>query len=391
MSKSIPAGTAPAISIERVAGDLSLVGWEGTDLLIKGDQDEVRFEQDGERFTFSSSADLALRVPRAASISIQKIDGDAAVRGVSGLLEIKEVIGDLSVRDINAVAIDSVGADFSLRGAKGNLSLKNAGSDVSARDVGGNVALGSVGDDLVLRDARGNVSANVGDDVVLYLDPKTGNAYSITAGDDILLVLPQSLNATLNLHGDEIHIELPGVKDEEDITERVITLGDGSAAISLNAGGDVRVTNRVEAGDSAEEFGNFAGINMDFSGLGDVISRTVEQATRHAHRARVDAAAMSERISERVERAAQRAQRKVEEAARRAEHRARDAERRSRRVHGGLEVGRWNWDFTSKGVPTPPDEPVSDEERMSILRMLQEKKITAEEAEKLLSALEGGF
>ena len=38
----------------------------------------------------------------------------------------------------------------------------------------------------------------------------------------------------------------------------------------------------------------------------------------------------------------------------------------------------------------PKSDPVSDEERMTILRMLSEKKITSEEAEKLLSALEGG-
>ena len=35
-------------------------------------------------------------------------------------------------------------------------------------------------------------------------------------------------------------------------------------------------------------------------------------------------------------------------------------------------------------------QPVSDEERMAILKMLQEKKITSEEADKLLTALEGG-
>jgi hypothetical protein len=35
-------------------------------------------------------------------------------------------------------------------------------------------------------------------------------------------------------------------------------------------------------------------------------------------------------------------------------------------------------------------EPVSEEERMAILKMLQEKKITSEEADKLLAALEGG-
>ncbi len=35
-------------------------------------------------------------------------------------------------------------------------------------------------------------------------------------------------------------------------------------------------------------------------------------------------------------------------------------------------------------------QPVSDEERLAILKMLQEKKITSEEADKLLAALEGG-
>ena len=38
----------------------------------------------------------------------------------------------------------------------------------------------------------------------------------------------------------------------------------------------------------------------------------------------------------------------------------------------------------------PKSEPVAEEERMAILKMLQEKKITAEQAEQLLQALEGG-
>ena len=39
--------------------------------------------------------------------------------------------------------------------------------------------------------------------------------------------------------------------------------------------------------------------------------------------------------------------------------------------------------------PSPPSEP-AEEERMAALKMLAEKKITAEQAEQLLSALEGG-
>ena len=354
MSKTIFAGRTPKIVIENIGGDLSLVGWEGEDILLKCDDEEMRCEQDGNTVTISCEDDASLRVPKLASVLIQNIEGDASIRGVMGGIELKEIQGDLSIRDVDSVSIDSIQSDFSLRGAKGNLSIKNAESDVSIRDVDGNVSLESVANDLALRDVRGNVSANIADDVVLYLNPQTGNTYSVTAGNDILLVMPPKANATLTLSADEINVEWKGVQNDEDATSRVITLGDGSAAVTLNAGGDIRVTNQADAGDTAEEFGNFAGVGIDWSGFGERISRQVEQATRRATKQAEDAA---------------------------------------RRVKGNVKVdvkmGRWNWDLSPKGVPMPPKPPVSDEERMAILKMLQEKKITAEEAEKLLAAMEG--
>lgn len=369
MSQTISAGNTPKIMIENVGGDLSLVGWEGQEILIKGDDEEIRVQQDGETVTLSSSDDLSLRVPRGTSVLIQAIGGDAAIRGVSGALELKEVRGDLSIRDVDSVAVDTVNADFSLRGAKGNLFVKSAHSDVSIRDVGGNVTLQSVADDLTLRDVRGNVTANGGDDVVMYLNPQASNTYNITAGDDILLVLYAKADATLTLHGDEISVDWPGIENEEDSSERVVTLGNGSAQITLNAGGDVRVTNRPDAAESADEFGNFAGINFDWSNFGKDFD---------------------DRVSKRVNEATRRAQKKIEEATKRIERHTHRAEQKSHGFKGALEIGRWNWDLGAKGTPQPPKEPVSDEERMTILKMLQEKKITAEDAEKLLSALDGG-
>ena len=364
MSKTISAGRTPRIEITAVSGDLSLVGWEGDDILLKADDEEMNVKQDGDQVTIACKDDLSMRVPKGSTVIIHRITGDASVRGVMGAIELKEISGDLSMRDVVTVAIDTVHSDFSLRGAKGSLSIRKAGSDVSVRDVDGNVAIESVSDDLALRDVRGSVTANVGEDVVMYLNPQAGNTYAVNAGDDILLVMPPKANATLTLSADEIDVDWNGVENEEDATSRVIILGDGSANLTLSAGGDIRVSNRSDAGESAEDFGNFAGMGMDWSGFGERISRRVEQATS-------------------------RAQRKAEEAARRAENKMRDAERRGRgKVAFG--VGRWNWDFSPKGVPVPPKQQVSDEERLAILKMLQEKKITAEEAEKLLAALEGG-
>ena len=370
MSKTISAGRSPKIKLDSVGGDLSLVGWEGDDILLKADEEALSVNHTGDEVQLSCGDDLSMRVPKGASVVINSISGDASIRGVLGGIELKEITGDLSVRDVNTVAIDTVHADFSLRGAKGSLSVRKAEGDVSVRDVEGSVSLDSISDDLALRDVRGSVSANVGEDVVLYLNPQPGNAYAVNAGDDILLVMPTKANATLTLSADEIDIDWEGVENDEDATSRVLTLGDGSVAITLSAGGDIRISDRSDAGESAEDFGNFAGMGMDWSGFGERISRRVENVTA-------------------------RAQRKADEVLRRAEQslreKARDAERKSRRgAKAVLSVGRWNWDISSKGVPMPSKQQASEEERMAILKMLQEKKITAEQAEKLLAALEGG-
>jgi hypothetical protein len=342
--------------IEFIGGDLSLVGWEGVDILLKGDDDEMQFNQDGETVTVSCEDDLSLRVPKAASVFVKKIDGDASIRGMLGGIEVQEIEGDLSIRDVDSAAIGKLNSDFSLRGAKGHLSIKSALGDVSIREVDGSVSLESVADDLALRDARGNINANVAGDVVLYLNPQSGNAYSVNAGDDILLVMPPKANATLTLSADSIDIEWKGIKNDEDATSRIIMLGDGSAIVNLTAGGDIRVSNQPNAGETAEDFGNFAGIGMDWSGFGERISRQVNRAVKQA-----------------------------DDAARRVEERM---SRRGPKVN--VNMGRWNWDLSPKGVPMPSKPPVSDDERLAILKMLQEKKITAEEAEKLLAALEGG-
>jgi hypothetical protein len=82
---------------------------------------------------------------------------------------------------------------------------------------------------------------------------------------------------------------------------------------------------------------------------------------------------------------------------RRAEDKMRSAERRS--MHMGIKVGRFGATIDRPSVPPVPPippmpprggvDPVTDDERLVILKMLQDKKISLQEAEKLLAALEG--
>jgi SHOCT-like domain len=343
MSKRIALGPEPHIKIETVDGDLRLVGWEDAELLAKtGDESNLTIQQDGDMVTVSCRDDLSLNVPQQASLHIQKVDGDMSVRSLTGTLDVDTVKGDVSLREVGQVVIGTVESDFSLRGANGDVIAKSIGGDASLREVNGSLTLNSVSDDLAVRGVGGNLSVNVDEDVVVHLDPRPGQEYSVLAGDDILVVL-----------------------------------GDGAAKINLNAGGDLLVSSSMQAAESADEFGSFAGMMFDWGNWGREMGQKWGEFGRE----------MGGRVSKRAQDAAERAARKAEAAGRRME---RQMERQFGR-HAGPRGARFSWSWDSSQNPaTPKADPVSDEERMTILRMLAEKKITSEEAEKLLSALEGG-
>ena len=67
----------------------------------------------------------------------------------------------------------------------------------------------------------------------------------------------------------------------------------------------------------------------------------------------------------------------------------RNAEREAERARLRKERAERRWKRVSGQRATPPKPPVSDEERMRVLRMVEEGKIAPEQAAELLAALEG--
>jgi len=113
----------------------------------------------------------------------------------------------------------------------------------------------------------------------------------------------------------------------------------------------------------------------------------------------------AEEIAARARRATEKARRKVEIAQRRMERQAEAAQRRA--AEHAKSHKKWRgFGFTidaplspaaprpavaprPPAPPVPPVEPISNDEHMTILRMLEQRKITVDQAEKLLAALEG--
>lgn len=380
LKKTLQAGSISKVRITTAPGDLRVTGSDRDEISAKTDGDVLDLVLTGEEATLSCDSDLIVSIPRRLSLEIEDSSGDADIRELPGGVTLREIEGDLALRMVGAAVIgtvmgdmdaresgpltlDDLHSDLSVRGGKGSLLVKSVDGDVSLHDIQGDVNLESVTGDLYVRGVSGNLNARVLEDAVLYLQPAEGRAVNINADGDILLHMSARASAALTLSAgdpDDIRVEMPGVPKRDGTNPRAVTLGTGGAAINLTAEGDVMVTSRESDWASAAEF-DFGGswpLPDDFS---ERINRKVQEATHRAGEA-------SRRATERADLAARRVE----------EHM-----RRQRRFS-------FNWSGGRNVPAAPGSEVVTDEERMTILRMLQDKKITSEEAEKLLSALEGG-
>jgi hypothetical protein len=405
--QTIPTIATPNVLVAGVSGDLRVAGWDRSEIMVKTDGETLEVKLDGDPIAIACDEDLILYLPRLANLTVENVAGDANLQALRGPVSLGPVAGDLTMNDLGPVTLsnvsgdaslrsvgalnaETVGGDFALRGGHGVCAVGTIGGDASLRDVDGMVTVDSVGSDLYVRNVNGAVNVAAGADVALYVDPKPGQTYDITSGDDLIVRLSPESNVKLHLTCDssaDLHVDFPGVELPEDCTDCEVVIGqtvEGMAEMLLTAHGDLLVTSQADPWESAADFGVGMGDGSDWPlppDFSERINRRVQAAMERAQ-------AHLEDANRRAEASGRRASIKIEAAMRRAEAKARAAEVRARRGQVNVNVGRWNWDLT----PRPPDEPippVSNEERLIILKMLQEKKISVEEAEKLLAALEG--
>ncbi len=409
--QTISVGPNPNVIVLNVSGDLRVAGWERGELMAKTDADTLDLVAGSDPITITCNEDLILYLPRSADLRVEQVGGDASLQAMHGPVRLGSVAGDLTLHDLGVVTLEAVSGDASmrnigaltaenidgdmvLRGGHGACIIDAVGGDASLRDVEGMVTIETIGSDLYVRNIHGPVTATAGADVALYVDPRPGNTYDVTAGSDLIARLSPESNVKLHLTGgseDSIQVDFPGVQVPRDTNQCQVTIGSETAGMPemiLTAGDDLLVTSQADQWESAADFGVGMRDGMEWPLPPDFSERINKRVQAAMDRAQ----SHLEAANRRAESAGQRASIKIEAAMRRAEAKARAAEVRARRgasnMHANINIGRWKWDITP-GASAEPGGRVSDEERLSILKMLQEKKITVEEAEQLLAALEG--
>jgi hypothetical protein len=430
----VTTSASPKVVLE-IHASLRLKGWDELQVAAKTDsEDNLSIEQQDDTVHVRCSSDCKVSVPRQATVTIEAVDSNATIKGLEGEFTIQEASSNLVIHGVGPANIQTVHGDLSVKNVSGDIKIASVDGNITARDIQGDFIVSDiVRGNLTLSDVSGNASAKVNGNATLNFDPAPGEEYDFTADGNLLCNLPSDASVAVNIiRASQVTVNFPGVERKESGDEPIeFSLGDGDAALKLAADGNIYIGSQTPSWDTFDHFNfdfgdKFAQIGEKFEGLGEDFANQIsqqieaqmemvgnqidtqlsgltarlgamglsaEQQERVAERARKASERASARVQEKMRRAQEKLDRKMAEAQRRAEQRAREAERRTREHghHAGTRDHRsWRFDFPTPSVPpVPPSEPISDDERMVILRMLENKTISPEQAEQLLSALEG--
>ena len=397
----------------RVAGDLHLMGSSEAEIFVSTyNPRRLKVNEEGGLVRIASNEDAWVRVPAGAAVRVEHVGGDATVFGLTGQVEINQIGGDLRYNGAEKLDIGQVGGDLAVAGVSGALTVRRGGGEFTC-DVPGSIAVEMVGSDSDLR-VQGAVRLRSGGDISMNIDGSSADEVVLKAGGDVELFAGEGMKAQLDLtsggRGREI---LLGAKHDFYAQGKTgVSLGTGGRMIRVKAGGDITVSDHLmDMKDIGREFERF---EQEFNEMGK--ERFFGSERIHDPQYWAD---FENRIRERAEEAARRAEERVRMVMERVERDNRRREEKFGRNFGrgfgfqGFEVD-FHGEHSHGGHPEQPASPmepsaevpapvvensdaaygfsevtnVTTEERMLVLKMLQEHKITVEEAEQLLAEFE---
>ncbi len=412
--KTLETHAQPQIVVEHIGNELSVKGWDRSQVLVRSSSDnDILLEEGEDHIVIRAAADCVLYVPVKAELDVRQVGTHARFKALGGDLTIGQVGADLVLRDVSACRVEKTLADLSAKRVRGDLLVKNIGGNAIVRDVDGQFSAGGIGGQLHLRDVSGGITVEVGGNASVDFSPVPWQVYAIQAGGNIRCRVPGDANVDFEIinGAQDIGIKTPGRSEKLREGEHTFTLGEGGAQVKLAAGGSVRIWASTTEWEAAEH------LDVDFGAeLGSVAEEIAERATSQLE-AQLDminaqleaqlsglasaipqaglseerAREIQERLEAARERAAQRAEAAAERARARLELKIAAAQRKAERKARAAAARAARKAKRKKGHPAPldPSDPVSDDERLLILQMLQDKRITLEQAEQLLDVLEG--
>jgi len=420
--QTIPTGLTPDVIVDQVQGGLQIKGWDRPEVFVKAaSPDILKVDKTDNGVRITCQGECILRVPRSATLWVGEVQGSVRAKYLDRRLKIDLVQGSLGMRNIGEVQVGTIDGDLLVKHVSDNLQVSEIKGNAIVCDVQGDCSLGLVQGRLDATEVSGGVTANAEAHARLRLNLVGGREYAIKSGGHLHCQVPDdaSLQVDFTSQSSEIQIRLPGKKDDVSQTNHSLTLGNGDAHMALTAQEAIYFSSQEADWDDLEDIDVL--LNEEFTRISDEFTRQIESQIEvqmellNEHMSRlsetISQAGLSQAEAERLirqaetsgEQAAARAHEKMRHAQEKIERKLAAAQSKAKKKpetagqddlpheQRGSQFERPSGAYSrhNPAAFTPPEDKDLEEERLVILRMLGQKKITLDEAEKLLSALEG--
>jgi DUF4097 and DUF4098 domain-containing protein YvlB len=162
-----PVAKGAEISIENIAGSLTILGWDAAEVQIEGtlgdgveglgvevDVDGVSIEVEYDENYHgrqTTPTNLTIRVPSTSPVSVETISSSIDVSGYRGALDLESVSGRISVKDMpesldvenvsGAISVDSAPDKTELASVSGSIRVGMAMGSLDAENVSGSIVI----------------------------------------------------------------------------------------------------------------------------------------------------------------------------------------------------------------------------------------------------------
>lgn len=355
-------------------------GWEK-------DEVEVRFPENKECYLnidqgfleINAKSYCIVSTSENVKITVEKIDGNFESAGKLGLLNIETVGGNCIVQSAEGLAVEKVGGNCKIGFVGKHAKINNVGGNLNFIVENGVMEINGVGGNLSGQADNISLTTSVGGNIKIKTNCMNGIDNQLRAGGSIKLNIADLEDTFINAKAGgiaAIHYQENSEKFTNGKFEK--KFGTGEKAVHLRAGGNIKINDQDVEFESNQKFGSvddayidemeqkfetraLQSSGFDFSDLFDIEGEIGERIREKTHMA-----------DEKIKRAMEKMERKFS----------------------------FKEEF---GMPRPPRTPrapvepqpgttkpsfISREEKIMILKMLQDGKINAEEADRLLRALE---
>ena len=301
-TQTFSTGANPQITLADCEGDLLIEAWDERSIVVEAEEGAAAPAQEGDTLAIRGArGHLHLRVPGETAVTVQgqrggvrllnlygaalvdgaesfRIEGDGnwrrwlrawrwnshdvQVRNV-GAVDLDYVIGNLTLSDVGSADARAIGGNATAQLVKGDLRLKNVGGSSTVEEIGGDLEVGNVGgncdvrgveDALSISNVGGNADVrgagavlklgNIGGNLTLN-EAQLSTAFAaeqpvrVAVGGNAQLELPNQPDLT-------IHAVVGGSINGEGVASRggsMLTLvyGAGAGRLNLLAGGNLEL------------------------------------------------------------------------------------------------------------------------------------------------------